>query len=698
MRIASSGWRGVAAFLVGTFLAVGLVAVTDVIDDEPAAKAAANGADFDPGYIISDSVFFDSDAMTFEQIQTFLEQKAPSCATGGTCIDTFAVSTSDRTPDAYCAGYAGRTNESAAKIIYKVAESCGINPQVLIVLLQKEQGLITYRSTISNPNVNDPAYKKATGYACPDTSACDAAYYGFHNQLYSAARQFKKYTANPDDWSYGIGSNVIGYHPKSFWNPPQCGKATVTIRNQATANLYIYTPYVPNASALANLYGEGDSCASYGNRNFWRYFTDWFGSPTNGPFGRIDNTSVSLTGVSVSGWAIDPDTSDPIRIHVYSDGVYAAGSTAGNARPDVGNAYPAYGANHGYRVTVPLPVGDHEVCVYAVNVGPGSSFKLGCFPARIFGEDPLGRLDVATAGIGEISVRGWAVDPDATGATQIEIEINGVVVGTTSTGEARPDVGAVYPFGDDRGYVMTVPTTSAHNEVCVTAVNRGAGVSRQLGCKVVEVLVGDPVGRLDSLTAMGSTVTLRGWALDPETADAIRYHVYIDKVFVAESRAASTRADIGAAYPAYGSGHGYTMTRTLSPGTHEVCVYGINVGAGKNKLFGCKSVVAGSGDPIGRIDRVILDGPTVSLRGWMLDPDADSSIKYHLYVDGAYAVAARAASIREDIAVAFPSHGAAHGYTASIELAPGTHELCMYGISVLGGRNALIGCSTVVVN
>ena len=55
------------------------------------------------------------------------------------------------------------------------------------------------------------------------------------------------------------------------------------IRNQATAALYIYTPYRPNQGALNNLYGTGDSCSSYGNRNFWRMFTDWFGSTKTPP-------------------------------------------------------------------------------------------------------------------------------------------------------------------------------------------------------------------------------------------------------------------------------------------------------------------------------------------------------------------------------------------------------------------------------
>src|SRR5699024_1304734 len=41
------------------------------------------------------------------------------------------------------------------------------------------------------------------------------------------------------------------------------------------------TPYQPNKAALAAGYGIGDACSAYGNRNFYNYYTDWFG-PTHG--------------------------------------------------------------------------------------------------------------------------------------------------------------------------------------------------------------------------------------------------------------------------------------------------------------------------------------------------------------------------------------------------------------------------------
>jgi hypothetical protein len=75
-------------------------------------------------------------------------------------------------------------------------------------------------------------------------------------------------------WPYKkIGINSILYDVSA-----SCGSSNVNITTQATAALYTYTPYQPNQAALNNLYGTGDGCSAYGNRNFWRIFNDWFGS------------------------------------------------------------------------------------------------------------------------------------------------------------------------------------------------------------------------------------------------------------------------------------------------------------------------------------------------------------------------------------------------------------------------------------
>ncbi|MCU1596410.1 MAG: hypothetical protein JWQ47_149 [Glaciihabitans sp.] len=233
------------------------------------ASATTSPSLFDPGLIASDVIFYNSATMTSTQIQAFLNAKLPKCATGSTCLNKYSAFTNVRASDAMCKGYPVAADQSAATIIANVSTSCGINPQVLIVLLQKEQGLVTSTAPTSSK------YLYATGYACPDTTGCQAKYSGFFNQVYDAARQFIRYGMYPSSYNYQVGkTKAIPYNTNA-----KCGSRTVTIQSKATAALYDYTPYTPDQSAINNMYGTGDSCSSYGNRNFFRYFTDWFGSP-----------------------------------------------------------------------------------------------------------------------------------------------------------------------------------------------------------------------------------------------------------------------------------------------------------------------------------------------------------------------------------------------------------------------------------
>ena len=225
----------------------------------------ADAANWDPGYIISDSVFYDSNAMSASEIQAFLNAKVPTCrSTGVACLKDHSQATDNRSSDRYCNGYTGRLRETAAQIIDNVARSCGISQKVLLVLLEKEQSLVTSSRPTSW------SYQAATGQGCPDTEPCDPATSGFFYQVYYAARQYEIYRLSPSQWGYQAGRwNNILYSPQSA-----CGTQRVYIQNQATAGLYIYTPYTPNQAALNNLYGEGDGCSTYGNRNFWRFAAD----------------------------------------------------------------------------------------------------------------------------------------------------------------------------------------------------------------------------------------------------------------------------------------------------------------------------------------------------------------------------------------------------------------------------------------
>lgn len=259
----------IAAIALSALLG-GVLAGTSV---PTAAEAITpNAQNFDPGRIIDDGVFYNPGAISQAGVQAFIDSKENCAATAGNpgCLESYRSDTAARPANANCSAFAAGTNELASSIIWRAAQACGINPQVLLVTLEKEQGLVT------SVNPNAGKYRIAMGYGCPDTAACDTAYYGFGNQVISAARQFQRYVAPGNTFRYKAGQvNAIQWHPNAG-----CGATQVYIVNKATAALYNYTPYRPNQAALNNLNGTGDACSSYGNRNFWKYFTSWFGSTT----------------------------------------------------------------------------------------------------------------------------------------------------------------------------------------------------------------------------------------------------------------------------------------------------------------------------------------------------------------------------------------------------------------------------------
>ncbi|WP_156760944.1 hypothetical protein [Microbacterium karelineae] len=229
---------------------------------------------FRPGNLISDAKMYTSGTMSAKQLQYFFDQKVKSCQSGYTCLKDFRMNTISKSPNSYCSNsYQGARNESAAQIISKVAKACGVSEKVLTVMLQKEQGLVTHTWP------SDWRYDIAMGYACPDDAACDRTYMGFQNQMYMAAYQLQRYTKDSYFSWYPVGkSSPVRYHPNA-----SCGSGSVYIENKATAALYYYTPYQPNKAALNAGYGVGDSCSAYGNRNFYNYYTDWFGGTRGTP-------------------------------------------------------------------------------------------------------------------------------------------------------------------------------------------------------------------------------------------------------------------------------------------------------------------------------------------------------------------------------------------------------------------------------
>lgn len=277
-----------------------------------ASVGAASAADWKAGEIISDHLFYDNTSMSVDQIQAFLNSKNPNCDTWGTqpatekgrpdlthaqyaqmvgfhappyiCLkDYYQVPRSDIIESNFNpSGARPAGSISAAQIIKNASDSYHVSPKSLIVLLHKESA---GPLTVDNwPLFNQ--YRSAMGYACPDTAPCDPQFAGFYNQVMNAAKRIQTYKQYPNSYRHKpfAWNNQVYYNP----NLNGCGWSPVYIKGYATAGLYNYTPYQPNKAALDNLYGTGDACSAYGNRNFWRIYSDWFGPATGFIYNGVD--------------------------------------------------------------------------------------------------------------------------------------------------------------------------------------------------------------------------------------------------------------------------------------------------------------------------------------------------------------------------------------------------------------------------
>jgi hypothetical protein len=206
-----------------------------------------------------------------------------------------------------------------------------------------------------------------------------------------------------------------------------------------------------------------------------------------------------------------------------------------------------------------------------------------------------------------------------------------------------------------------------------------------------------PMGTLDSVTTTGSSISVSGWAFDPDTpTDALMLHVYIDGRGTAIV-GANDRPDIARAFPPAGGRHGFSFSAPVSAGSHLACVFAIDsVGRG-NSLLGCQRVMATPQVPIGSLDSVSGAASKVTVRGWTFDGDTPgSTVPVHVYIDGR-GTAIEANTSRPDVGRAFPQAGGQHGFEFSTPATPGSHLVCVFAIDTEGIGNRLLDCRRITV-
>ena len=206
----------------------------------------------------------------------------------------------------------------------------------------------------------------------------------------------------------------------------------------------------------------------------------------NNPSGSLESVTAVNGGYQVVGWAADPDDAERGLVHVYLDGQATAALTT-VARPDVKAVVPSAPLTSGFDIPVPAGPGPHTICVYAINIGRGSSnVGLGC---RAVGYDPnpVGQFIAAGRYGNQALVIGWALDPDTTDTTGVLFFNNNRMSWLAPAMYNWDPLAGRFPsHGTNRLFFSLMPINRGRNDICAYALNVGPGnPATFLGCQVV---------------------------------------------------------------------------------------------------------------------------------------------------------------------------------------------------------------------
>ncbi len=138
-------------------------------------------------------------------------------------------------------------------------------------------------------------------------------------------------------------------------------------------------------------------------------------------------------------------------------------------------------------------------------------------------------------------------------------------------------------------FAGALPLPAGSHVVCAAVVDPAPGFRPALGCGPLDA-PGAPSGRLDPLHVAGGAVRVTGWAVDPQTADAVQVQVTRNGAVVSTVRADRLRADLGGLAVHYGTAHGFDAGVSPVPGRNRICVQILGVGSGGDASAGCAEV------------------------------------------------------------------------------------------------------------
>jgi hypothetical protein len=316
------------------------------------------------------------------------------------------------------------------------------------------------------------------------------------------------------------------------------------------------------------------------------------------PLGVIDTATTGPGTVAIQGWAFDPDSTAAITVNVTLDGVADGFVTANGAKTGLDAAFPGYGDNHDFTANLTgVTGGAHTVCIVGVNVGAGANSAPICRIVHLPTGSPMGVIDTVSSAAGAVTVTGWMFDPDTANAISVNATLDGAVVQTVVANGLKTGLNAVFPgYGDNHDYTVSLTgVTGGTHSVCVIGLNVYGGVNSAPICRTITVLSGAPLGVIDTAVAGPGTITLQGWAFDPDSTAAITVNITLDGQADGHVTADGLKTGLNAVFPGYGDNHDFTANLAgVTGGAHTVCIVGVDIGPGANSSPICRTLVAPS--------------------------------------------------------------------------------------------------------
>lgn len=281
---------------------------------------------FNPNFLLSDSTFLSAQSMTLQEVQQLLERKGKWISREGAAswLSTYDIQPSQnvayqfRMSDGRCSrdviGWQyvsvpqrnGVTNEelhnkSVPQLIYDEAQSHGVNPGVILALIQRESSAVTEASI---PNQVREGWILGYGYN-ERMDACDYSEAEARQQALTfggVGQQIAYATAWLERCFEGTASAPTPFACRglaSWYKDPfvTFDGANITAENRATRVFYVYTPRVYN-----------------GNYTLWQLMNRWFGAGNYQPDAVVTHEGATYLIAGWRRWFITPEVAQAWRI------------------------------------------------------------------------------------------------------------------------------------------------------------------------------------------------------------------------------------------------------------------------------------------------------------------------------------------------------------------------------------------------